>query len=70
MKVAILIQDSGDGSSNLVWLKNIELAKTLCDSDDHCETFGCNDGSPTIIEVPYGWEPLYGFDDEFWKEEV
>lgn len=67
MKVAILISDGGDGSASLRWFKNLKLADELTDDDEHCEMFGLNEGGPAeIIEVPDGWEPPGGFDDEYY----
>ena len=45
MRVVGLIRDCGDGSCGMRWLTDIEKAKTLLDDDNHCETYGCNEGS-------------------------
>lgn len=62
MKVAILIQDCGDGSSCLRWFKDIDLAEKLAYSDDYCEEFGASEGT-TVIEVQDDFYPPGGFDD-------
>lgn len=69
MKVAILITDGGDGSASLSWFKDLELAQTVADTDDWCETFGMNEGSPTIIEVQDDFVPPGGFHDKHYNAE-
>lgn len=64
MEVAILIQDCGDGSACLCWFKDLGLADQLANDDNYCEEFGVNEGSATVIEVPYDWTPPCGFDDK------
>uniref|UniRef100_A0AAU8HZE2 Uncharacterized protein n=1 Tax=Klebsiella phage FKP3 TaxID=3231233 RepID=A0AAU8HZE2_9CAUD len=62
MKVAILIEDCGDGSSCLRWFKDLDLAEALAYSDDYCEEFGGSEGT-TVIEVGDDFIPPGGFDD-------
>ena len=70
MRIAILIADGSDGSAHLVYFKDIALANKLADSDEYCEDFGLNEGSPTIIEVKDDWEPhSWGDDNEYSFEE-
>jgi len=64
MKVAILICDGGDGSAHLEWFKDVDHACDLASDDDYCESYGINEGSPEIIEVPDGWTPPGGFSDD------
>lgn len=64
MKVAILIQDSGDGSSCLRWFKDLDLAESLAYSDRYCEEFGASEGT-TVIEVGDDFIPPGGFDDNY-----
>lgn len=63
MKVAILIQDCGDGSACLRWFKDLDLAETLAYSDFYCEEFGGSEGT-TVIEVSDDFTPPGGFDDD------
>lgn len=58
MKVAIVINDCGDGSSSLHFYNDIDRAKDLCDSE---ENYYANEGDPTIIEVPDDFKPPGGF---------
>lgn len=64
MRVAILIADGGDGSASLSWFRDIELANKVANDDDHCETFGMNEGGTTIIDVHDDFIPPGGWDDE------
>jgi hypothetical protein len=58
MKIFGIISSNGDGSNSINWFKNPELAEHLLSSDEHYETFGCNEGSfAETINFPDGVKP-------------
>lgn len=71
MKVALLIADGGDGSACIRYFKNVNLAMTLLDDDNYCETFGLNEGDCDVIEVPADFIPPGGYwaDEDYGDEE-
>lgn len=68
MKVAILIEDCGDGSSCLRWFKDLDLAEALSYHDRYCEEFGGSEGA-TVIDVSDDFVPPGGFDDN-WEWDI
>lgn len=64
MKVALLVNNGGDGSYSINYFRDIEMAYTLANEE---ECFFDSD-SVDIIEVPEDFNPPGGFSDDEYEE--